>query len=158
MKKIDMWNFLCEYSKLKFLIVGLFSWEISHVTSVLCSYTCSFPHMEFRMRYSACGKTNMKSHIWTFTHVKFHSLLTCHMWNFTCEKQVICEFHMWKTCHLGNTWVLRFRCVIWTTSLAVLASRMRRMWRRARMWYWQDWPIRFTCLLKARDEINGNAQ
>ena len=39
------------------------------------------------------------------------------------------------------------------TNLAVLASRMGRMWRRAQMWYWQDWHIRLTCLLKARDEL-----
>ena len=38
------------------------------------------------------------------------------------------------------------------TSLAVLVSRMGRMWRRSRMWYWQDWHIRHTCLLKASDE------
>ena len=29
---------------------------------------------------------------------------------------------------------------------------MGRMWRRARMWYWQDWHIKLSCLLKARDE------
>ena len=29
---------------------------------------------------------------------------------------------------------------------------MGRIWRRARMWYWQDRHIKLTCLLKARDE------
>ena len=59
-------------------------------------------------------KSHVKSHIWELSHVKFQSLITCHMWNFTigisrveichmwnftCEISHV-KFHMWKTCHM----------------------------------------------------------
>ena len=74
---------------------------------------CEISHLEFHvLKYVTREISHVKFHMWNFTceipHVKFH------MWNFTCEISHV-KFHMWRICHMGNTWVLRFTCVIGTS-------------------------------------------
>ena len=137
--KINMWYSPCEYSKVKFLIVGHFSCEISPMTSFLCSYTCSFPIIKFEMQYSTC-----KNHMWKVTyelsHVKFQSLLTCRMWNFTFGISRVEICHTWNfTCKISHVkfHMWNFTCEI---SHVKNMSHRKHMGFEIHMWYWN-----FTC-------------
>ena len=105
--KFHMWNFKC--------------WNMSHVKFHMWNFTCEISHVK-NMSYE-----NFTCEI---SHVKFH------MWNFTCGISHV-KFHMWRICHMGNTWVLRFTCVIGTSHV----NHMWITWETHHNFLWGATPL-----------------
>ena len=153
-----MGKLTCDVPHVNFQKLNFLWWDTSRVKfhlwpSFLCSYTCSFPIIKFQMQYFTC-----KNHMWKVTyelsHVKFQSLLTCrmwnftfgisrveicHTWNFTCEISHV-KFHMWNsTCEISHVkfHMWNFTCEI---SHVKNMSHVKHMGFEIHMCYWN-----FTC-------------
>ena len=104
------WNSLCwEKSHVRFFVIRIFTFqishvilserlsscEISHVIFLVCSYVCCFPHMKFQMRYSTCTKSHEKSHLSSlFPGLQFQQLVR--------NLSVTLDQHLYMSEHVGN--------------------------------------------------------
>ena len=62
---------------------------------------------------STCKESHVNLHMWNFSHVEFHRLLECQMWNSTCLISHL-KLLAQKTCHMWNIHVKfhKFTCEI----------------------------------------------